>query len=354
MRFRFGFLAMLLAAAAAAPVCAQGLTGPAVLYARPGAGELATVARGTTLDPGAASGEYVRVTLRGYLASSLVGSARDSFPASVAGSDARLRGAPSTSAAVVASLQQGMAFHVVKRAGAWTQVERAGWIRRSAFPAALLQQGARKTAPKRPEAKAPQASSKPAPARPAAAAPVPKDTASQIVPVDSAAANGVTPADSVAMLSPAPGVAPIATVRHGAVLTPVARLRGWVRVRLDGWMREQDLAAADTAMARLSAADLQANPDAYVGRVVHWTVTALAFQTADPLRHDMRPDEPYLLARGPGKENALLYLALPAGLVDEAKGLAPMTVLSISAKVRTGRSDPSGVPILDVQNMAKR
>jgi hypothetical protein len=138
------------------------------------------------------------------------------------------------------------------------------------------------------------------------------------------------------------------------VLTPIGRDRGWVRVSLEGWMRESDLVAADSSVSQISAADLRTNPDQYVGRTVRWAVTALAFQTADPLRKDMRPDEPYLLARGPGSENALLYLALPAELVDRARALEPMTQLVVTARVRTGRSDPSGVPILDVQSMTTK
>ena len=343
---------MILAAAAAVPVRPQGLTGPAVLYARPGGTELATVAEGAVLDPGQTSGEYARVTLRGFVASSLLGGARDSFPVSVGTSDVRLRGQPSTSAPVIADLREGTAFHVVKRAGGWTEVKRSGWIRRSAFPAVLARrQVAASTKPSRPEATSPNpratvaGTSAPPPAASAVAPPAPDTTPSSV--------EAVTP-DSAASLSTAPGLAPVASIKHGALLTPIARDRGWVRVRLEGWMREQDLVAADSTLAGLSAADLRSNPNGYVGRTVRWSVTALAFQTADPLHRDMRPDEPYLLARGPGKENALLYLALPAGLVDRAKALAPMTALVITARVRTGRSSPAGVPILDVITLATK
>ncbi|MDE3216872.1 MAG: hypothetical protein KGO03_10755, partial [Gemmatimonadota bacterium] len=155
-------------------------------------------------------------------------------------------------------------------------------------------------------------------------------------------------------LSAAPGMPPVATVQHGVVLTPLARDRGWVRVQLDGWMREADLTAADSTLARITAADLQANPQEYVGKVVRWTVTSLAFQTADPLRKDMQPDEPYLLARGPGEETSLLYLALPPDLVVRAKALSPMAKLVVTARVRTGSSQPSGVPILDVLSLTRQ
>ncbi|MGH7668086.1 MAG: SH3 domain-containing protein [Gemmatimonadaceae bacterium] len=352
MRFRTVLCATILAAAAATPAVPQGLTGPAVLYARPGDTGLATVAEGTVLDRGATSGEYTRVTLHGFIASSLLGGARDSFPVSVGATEVRLRGQPSAAAPVVANLREGMAFHVVKRSGGWTEVKRSGWIRRSAFPAVLAaRQVAAISRPSRPERTAPKprataAGTSLAPAAGAPVGPPPRDTTP-------ANAEAVTP-DSTAPLSTAPGLAPVASVMHGAVLTAIGRERGWVRVRLEGWMREQDLEAADSSLAGLSAADLRSNPDGYVGRTVRWSVTALAFQTADPLHRDMRPDEPYLLARGPGKENALLYLALPPGLVDRAKGLAPMTLLVITARVRTGSSSPAGVPILDVITLAAK
>jgi Bacterial SH3 domain len=353
MRLRSVLCATVLATIAAPPARPQGLTGPAVLYARPGRTELATVAEGTTLDPARTSGGFALVVVRGYVATKLLGGARDSFPASVGATEVRMREAPSTSAPVVAELRQGMAFHVLKRVGRWTEVERAGWIRRSAFPAVLAgRRVSTQPKPARPERPAPQPSAPPAAMPPQTSAPAttPPPAAQDTTPDN---AEAVTP-DSVASLSPAPGVAPVATIRHGAVLVPIARDRGWVRVRLEGWVREQDVEAADSTLAMLSAADLRASPQRYVGRTVRWTVTALAFQTADPMHKDLRPDEPYVLARGPGKETALLYLALPPQLVDRAKALSPMTPVVITAKVRTGRSNPSGVPILDVLTLATK
>ncbi|HVZ76634.1 MAG TPA: hypothetical protein VG818_01485, partial [Gemmatimonadaceae bacterium] len=192
----------------------------------------------------------------------------------------------------------------------------------------------------------------------AAPAPVPAGPAPSGVPAPAAQAipentDALTPRASAA-LSPAPGVAAVATIAHGAVLTPIARERGWVRVQLEGWMREDDLTAADSSIARLSAADLRANPDAYAGHLVRWAVQVLAFQTADEMRRDLKLNEPYLLAKGPGDEGALLYLTLPPALVDNAKALTPMTNVIVVARVRTGRGDPSGVPILDVLALTRR
>jgi hypothetical protein len=80
----------------------------------------------------------------------------------------------------------------------------------------------------------------------------------------------------------------------------------------------------------------------------------MGLQTADPLRKDLTDGEPYILARGPAGEEALLYLAIPPSLLSEARQLAPLTKVLITARVRTGRSEPTGVPVLDLQSIARK
>ncbi|MDE3174107.1 MAG: SH3 domain-containing protein, partial [Gemmatimonadota bacterium] len=137
MRLRSLLPAFVLVAAPAGTATAQTTNGPAAFYGAPGSGTLATVAPGTVLSPGARRGEYVQVTLRGFVARALLGARRDSFALTVSATGVRLRAAPSASASVVASLEQGMGLHLVKRSGSWAEVERTGWVRRSALPATL-------------------------------------------------------------------------------------------------------------------------------------------------------------------------------------------------------------------------
>lgn len=152
-----------------------------------------------------------------------------------------------------------------------------------------------------------------------------------------------------ALLTAPDGGGDVAELAPGARVTTVARDRGWVRVQVDGWVRAADLAPVDsTTLTTVSAADLRAEPDKFRGQTVRWQVQMIAFQTADPLRKDMAPDEPYLLARGPGGEGSLLYLALPPSLVEQGKQLEPLSTFIVTARVRAGRSTPSGVPLLDV------
>lgn len=157
-------------------------------------------------------------------------------------------------------------------------------------------------------------------------------------------------------LRDAPDGRSLATLAPGVTLEAVARDRGWVRVRAEGWVKESEVAPVDSARVVLSAADLRADPDGARGKHVRWDVEVLAMATADPLRKGLNPDEPYLLARGPGSESALLYVAIPPALVTAARALASLAPVpvTLAATVRVGRSDPVGVPILDAQSLTRR
>jgi hypothetical protein len=148
----------------------------------------------------------------------------------------------------------------------------------------------------------------------------------------------------------------VGTIGPQFSLVPLAHDRGWVRVRAEGWVKESDVATADPTHATVSAADLRADPDGARGKTVRWDVEVLALETADPLRKGLNPDEPYLLARGPGSESALLYVAVPPGLLATARIVASRapSPVSLVATVRSGRSEPVGVPILDAQSLVRR
>jgi hypothetical protein len=150
-------------------------------------------------------------------------------------------------------------------------------------------------------------------------------------------------------LRAAPDARALATVAPGANLVPLARERGWVRVRLEGWVQEKDVAPADTSVrTSVSAADLRSDPQGSRGKVLRWSVQILATQKADALRRDLNADETYLLARGPYEENALLYLVVPPSLMSAVKSIPELSQAMVTARVRTGRSELIGVPILDI------
>lgn len=139
-------------------------------------------------------------------------------------------------------------------------------------------------------------------------------------------------------------------------MTAIARDRGWVRVRMEGWVREDSVQVSNGSSGSLSAADLRTDPQGAKGKTVRWDVQILALETADFLHKDLSPDEPYLLARGPGSESTLLYVAVPPAMLASAKTLAAAAPVSATlvATVRVGRGEPVGVPVLDAQSIARR
>lgn len=227
----------------------------------------------------------------------------------------------------------------------------------SLAPAALAAQqtrarqiGAQATADTTRRPAPPSATHAEQPAPPGATA-VPQRTSAQGT---SDAGDGAYTVARPTVLRAAPDAAPVGELRAGAGVEIIARDRGWVRVRTEAWLPASEIVPADTAYrAWLSAADLRADPVGTRGKVVQWMVQFIALQTADPLRRGLATDEPYLLAHGPGRENALLYLVVPPSLLGTARALTPLDSITITARVREGRSEPVGVPILDLQTIRR-
>ena len=151
-----------------------------------------------------------------------------------------------------------------------------------------------------------------------------------------------------------PETAVVGQIAKGSTVDVIARDRGWVRVRLEGWVREADVVVADSTLRPLSAADIRSDPEGSKGKLVRWDVQAVALQTADPLRTGLQTGEQYLLALGPGSEKTLVYLAVPQSLLATARGLPPLADVTVTARVRNGRSEPAGVPILDLESLTRR
>jgi hypothetical protein len=139
------------------------------------------------------------------------------------------------------------------------------------------------------------------------------------------------------------------------VVTPQARDRGWVKVQVEAWVPESLFVPADTAFgSTLTAADLRANPDGHRGKIVRWEVQVVGMQTADPLRRDMERDEAFLLAMGPVGEDAILYITVPPRMLEEARALQPLANVLLTARVRTGRSNPTGAPVLELISILRK
>jgi hypothetical protein len=312
---------------------------------------VATMRAGAALKPGNSKGDWTAVTIEGFLHKSVVTAKKDVLTVHAA-SGAALRASADPSAAVIAVIEDGVTVDRLSSTGDWLRVKRDAWIQKRDIKTIVakappLVGGAPQRAPsaqgapQKVAAIPPRAAPSPSPA-PAARPDAP------LAAADFAASHSI-------VLRAAPDGAPAGTADSAARVRIVARDHGWARVELEGWVRESELVPVDSSsVSAVSAADLRSDPEHYKGSTVRWVVQAIAVQQADPLRKGLAPDEPYLLARGPGSESSLLYLALPSSLVASARALQPLSNIMVLARVRSGRSEPSGVPILDVLRIVPR
>ena len=312
---------------------------------------VATMRAGAALKPGSTKGEWTAVTIEGFLHKSVVTAKKDVLTIHAA-SGAALRASADPSGAVIAVIEDGVTVDKLSASGDWMRVRRDAWVQRREIKTVVakapplvggapLRAPSTQGAPQRVAAIPPRAAPSPAPA------PAPR--------TDAPAAAADFAASHPIVLRAAPDGQPAGTADSAARVRIVARDHGWARVELEGWVRESELIPVDSSsVSAVSAADLRSDPEHYKGSTVRWVVQAIAVQSADPLRKGLAPDEPYLLARGPGSESSLLYLALPTALVASARALQPLSYIMVLARVRAGRSDPSGVPILDVLRIVPR
>lgn len=337
---------------ASAPLAAQSaVVQRTPAHATAGGVVIGSVSAGAKVTSREVKGGDARVVIEGWVDASRVGGKRDSFPVSVGGKiPLHVRATPSLKGTILAELRPGVGLTPIGKQGTWTHVRRSLWISSKALPSTGVPPA--KVAPVLPKTVA--AKSVPAPIKVPEKPPEKAQTVAPESPV-SAGPTGSMSAPRGAKLFVAPGGKQSGDLVSGAIVEPLARDRGWVKIRVEGWVNEKELNPADSSFgSALTAADLRTDPVGSKGKIVRWVVQILSLQMADPLRRELAADEPYFLARGPGSENAILYLAVPPSLLAEAKTIPPLTTLIITARVRSGRSEPAGTPILDLKSIVRR
>jgi len=358
----------------------RAVTTPSAVLAAPKGRAIGSVHPGGSFRVLETRGAYAKVSIDGFVERTKLSSQRGGTTR-VGSRAAIVRARGTASARSVASLDAGTNVALVSGTAptGWVRVTREGWILRGSLERPALADAGRPAAAARPRSESKASGSRKASGGEVAASsakaptPAPPTTPKrEVAPARSGAASTspapiarsaaaaplsdstLVPTSNIALRA-APDARPLATIAQGTTLIPLARDRGWVRVRLEGWVQERDVAPADTSVRNgVSAADLRADPLGSRGKVVRWSVQVLAKQKADVLRRDLAPDETYLLARGPYEENALLYLVVPPSLMAAAKSMPELTQAMITARVRTGKSDLVGVPILDLLTITPR
>lgn len=359
----FPLAVVALSAALATPSAAQQgrITADTDVRSAPGGTVVAQLRAGTTWSTGATRSGFVSVTIDAWVDASRFGAGRDSFPVTISGqSNLRIREQPSLDGRILGSFRSGAGLTISQRRDTWARIKREVWVPSSAItvqaasrpatpPAAARQQAPAPTrqssAPSTP-ATAPAAGRPTTPATTPAAAPVTEPTPTPV-------SAGALRTDREVPLRVGPDGKVLAMLDSGVVVSPQVRDRGWVRIRIEGWVPESYFVPADSSFgATLSAADLRADPEGHRGKLVRWQVQVVGLQTADPLRRDMRPNEPFLLVIGPTGEDATVYVTVPQELIERARAIPKMSTVVLTARVRTGRSNPTGAPILELVSMS--
>ena len=150
-------------------------------------------------------------------------------------------------------------------------------------------------------------------------------------------------------LSRAPDSAPVASLPAGIPAQVVTRSGDWVRVQVEGWVRDADLKPADTGvLADISAAEVRASPERFVGRTLDWRVQIIAVQLADELRPEMTAGQPYLLTRGPLPEPGFVYVTIPPERIAEFRALPPLHEMTLRVTLKAARTRYLATPVAEL------
>jgi hypothetical protein len=316
---------------------------PTDLHRAPDGNALVSLPAGAPVEAGKAEGDWRQVTVEGWIfRPSTSPTKREGFDLVVTSEEGEnLRRAPN--GPIVGRAREGTLLERVGEKGKWFRVRRDGWVPREAVPV--------KTAPaKRARAAKPEADTT---VRESAA-----DTTRRGKPAataKAAAAGGPAPAvERIEILretglSRAPDSAPLATLPVGMPAQVVTRSGEWVRVQVEGWVRETDVKPAESGvLAGVSAAEVRASPDRFVGRTLDWRVQIIAVQLADELRPEIPPGQPYLLTRGPLPEPGFVYVTIPPERIAEFRALPPLHEMTLRVTLKAARTRYLATPVAEL------
>lgn len=342
---------LLLAALAARPVAAQGqrhLSDSTDLHRDPEGAPLVSLPAGTPIEAGAAKGDWREAAVQGWIFSpSTSPTRRDGYDLVVTSDEGEnLRRKPN--GPVVGRVREGTLLEQVGKQGKWFQVRREGWVPRSAVAA---RQGQGKPASQGKPAAPGQAA---APSQDQRTAARPATVAAGSRPTAAAVSLPAGPAEGVEVsretgLARAPDSTPYATLQPGIPARVMGRSGEWVRVQLDGWIKQDDLKPADNGVLReVSAEEVQKAPARFVGQPLEWRLQLIAVQVADELRPEIPPGHPYLLTRGPLPEPGFVYVTVPDTMVARFRALPPLTELTLRVSLTAARTRYLATPVADL------
>lgn len=302
---------------------------------------IARLASGSVVTARATRNDWMQITLDGWIFATSVGpSDRPDFDLLVTQApNENLRAAPA--GPLVAELAQGFGL---KRVGTdtagsssrWIHVTRDGWVQRSAL-VPIPDVVATRTADDASELNTDTLQGALTTGR------SPAGDATQAV--DSSRAQPMR----MTTLYRAPDGPEAGTISVDTPVRVLSRNGEWTRVQYEGWVKGGDLQVAPAGvMLGVTAAELRAEPQRYVGQVLRWRLEFIAIQKADELRPDIPSGASYVLARGPLPERGFVYVVVPETRLAAFRALPPLAELQITARVRNGRSRYLGNPVVDL------
>jgi hypothetical protein len=235
---------------------------------------------------------------------------RDGFDVSVdAAPTENLRIEPNGT--IIARLAEGALLHRVRTRGGWTLVRREGWV-----PSRTV-----------PENQA-----------------IPVATTTDYV----ADTNRVEVSAPTTLMQQPQGNA-VGTLEEGATAQVLARSGEWARIRVDGWVHRDSLRpVASGALVGVTASEVRANPERYVGQDVDWKLQFVAIQTADELRPEIPAGQRYLLTRGPVPEIGFVYVVIDQAELGRFRSLQPLQDLTMRVRILAARTKYLPNPVVQM------
>lgn len=322
----------------AGPLAAQEerrLEAPADLHRDPAGTPLVSLPAGAAVEAGQADGDWRKVTVEGWIFQpSTSPTKREGFDLVVTSDEGEnLRRVPN--GPVVGRAREGTLLERVGEKGKWFRVRRDGWVPRKAVAGRTAANPAADTNPP------PQGRSQQGRGQQATTAPAPAATpASSIEGVETIREAG---------LSRMPDSAPTSTLPAGTPARVVGRSGEWVRVQIEGWLRESDVKPAEAGvLAGITAAEVRASPERFVGQTLDWRLQVIAVQLADELRPEMPADQPYLLTRGPLPEPGFVYVTIPPERIAEFRALPPLHEMVMRVTLKAARTRYLATPVAEL------
>ena len=331
-----------LSVAAAAPATAQNqgeISADTRLRREPDGTPLVSLPAGAEVEARGSRGDWHEVVVEGWIFSSSTGPTdRDGFDLVVRAQDGEnLRESPNGE--VVGRVRAGTLLRKLETRGGWTHVSRKGWVPKEAL-----------NAPAQPDtpavAQAPASSipttGQSAPGAPSSALAVPQPTRSAAYP-DRAAVARETP------MFATPQGGPYGTLQTGAPARILGRSGEWVRVAIEGWVRESDIeAASGGALTGITADEIRSDPTRYLGKTIEWRLQLIAVQTADELRNEMPRGQKYLLTRGPLPEPGFVYVTVTENQAAEFRALPALQEMTLRVNVKAARTKYLTTPVVEL------